>query len=255
MSKQEIEKREVGEHISFSAHFEPEKTKDLGEGIVEAIVSTESQDHHGETIEMSGVDTSDYHGTVLYGHDYEGLPIGKTISLTKMKSKIKAKFQLAVDEYPFAKIVYNMIKGGYITDVSIGGLVEEWSDDYRTIKRMVMKEFSVVPIGANPKAMITMVKDLGISTDEVKKEYQEFVQKSMLDKFKGMPDNEINQAIKILENLVATLKESAKTQSSAGEPEIRTIKRVRLLKTAKAVNQESERVIRLIKLKTAKSEE
>lgn len=253
--KDEIQKREVGEHISFSAHFEPEKTKDLGEGVVEAIITSENQDHHGETIEMSGVDTTAYHGTVLYGHDYEGLPIGKTVSITKMKSKIKAKFQLAVEEYPFAKTVYNMIKSGYLTDVSIGGLVEEWSDDFKTIKRMVMKEFSVVPIGANPKAMITMVKSLGVNADDVKKEYQDFVQKSMLDKFKGMPDNELNQAIKVLESLVATLKESAKPQSSAGEPEIRSIKRVRLLKTAKAVNQESERVIRIIKLKSAKSED
>lgn len=251
-TKPQTKERKVGEQVSFGAHFEPNLTKDLGDGVIEAVITSGAVDHHNETILMEGVDTSAYHGTVLYGHDYQGLPIGKTLSLTKLKSKIKARFQLAIEEYPFAKTVYEMIKGGYLTDVSIGGLVRRWSDDWMTIEEMVMKEFSVVPIGANPEAMITAFKSFGKSPKDLRSEYQDFVQRSMLDKMSAMGDDEINQAIEVLENLVATLKASAKDAStSAGqaEPQVRHIRRVRLLDAAKALTSESQRVIRLIKVR------
>lgn len=240
--------REIDEHISFQASIDPEKTKDLGNGILEATITTGALDHHNEKILMSGVDTTTYHGPVLYGHDYEGLPIGKTLSLTKLATKIKARFQLATDIYPFANTVYEMIKGGYLTDVSIGGLVKQWSADYQTVEQMAMKEFSVVPIGANPEAIIT-AKSLGKSVGDLKKEYQEFVHASMIDKFADMGDDEVTKVTRVLRSLLATLEESAK-QFSVGELEtVKRIKTVRLLGNAKALNQESERLIRIIKLK------
>lgn len=244
----EIKERQVGERVVLHANFEPTKTKDLGEGVIEAIVTTGAVDHHNETIDMDGVDVSSYHGTVLYGHDYEGLPIGKTISLTKMKSKIKAKFQLAVKEYPFANLVYEMIKGGYLTDVSIGGLVKKWSDDFMTIEEMVMKEFSVVPIGANPEAMITATKALNLDAKEVSKEYHDFARAVLLDKVADMGDDEVNDAIKVLKNLVARLEETADTPSLKDE---KTKKRITyVLRDAKAVATQSQRVIKTIKLKS-----
>lgn len=245
----EIVKREVGEHVSFGAYFDAEKTKDLGEGVIEATISTSSIDHHGEVINQEGVDTSQYHGTVLYGHDYEGLPIGKTVSLKKFKNKMTARFQLAIKEYPFAATVYEMIKGGYLTDVSIGGLVAKWSDDYRTIEEMIMKEFSVVPIGANSDAQITSkgIKAVGKSFDEVREEYRDFAKKVMLDKIKHMPDDEIKDAIKTLKNLTARLEETAEGQSLADEKTNKRITRF-ILKDAKAVAEQSQQVIKTIKV-------
>ncbi len=250
--KPEIVKREVGEHVKFGAHFEGEKTKDLGEGVVEATISTNSVDHHGEVINQDGVDVSQYHGAVLYGHDYDGLPIGKTISMKKFKNKMTARFQLAVKEYPFAQTVYDMIKGGYLTDVSIGGLVAKWSDDYRTIEEMIMKEFSVVPIGANSDAQITskgMEKAIGKTYEQVKTEYQDFAKKIMLDKMKGMPDDEIKDAIKTLKILLARLEESAVGESLADDkPLKRSITHMFVLKDAKAVVEQSQKVIKIVKL-------
>jgi HK97 family phage prohead protease len=249
----EVIQRKVGENVNVFAHFEPTLTKDLGAGVIEATISTGALDHHNEKILIDGVDTSSYHGTVLYGHDYQGLPIGKTIALTKTKNAIKAKFQMAVDEYPFAKTVYDLIKGGYLTDVSIGGIVKKWSEDYTTIEAMSMKEFSVVPIGANQQAMITG-KSLGevIDPEEFTKQYHDFMRKSILDKMATLGEDEVNQSIKTLENLLGILKESAQAVSSGGEvkPEqIRRIARIRLQDSAKAVVKEAERTIRLVKLK------
>lgn len=245
MSKQAVNKREVGEHVVLHAAFEPTKTKDLGDGIIEATITTGAVDHHNETIVMEGVDTSAYHGTVLYGHDYEGLPIGKTISMTKMKSKIKAKFQLAVEVYPFAALVYEMIKGGYLTDVSIGGLVKRWSDDWTSIEEMTMKEFSVVPIGANPEAMITSFKALKLDTKEVQREYQDFARSVLIDKMSGMGNDEVNDAIKVLKNLTARLEETA-AKSSLVDAKNRKHIKLYVLPDAKAVAAQSQRVIKTL---------
>lgn len=251
MSKQndkpEIAKREVGEKAVMHANFEPTKTKDLGEGIIEAVITTGALDHHNENILIEGVDTSSYHGVVLWGHDYDSMPIGKTISMTKMKNKIKAKFQLAVKEFPFAKLVYDMIAGGYVTDVSIGGIVKRWSDDYQTIEEMVMKEFSVVPIGANEQAMITAFKALDINEDTFKKSYEDFQSKIVLDKLASMPLDEAKDAIRVLKNLTARLEETAK-QSSLPVAKQTTLTKRLIIKDAKAIITQGQTVIRTIKL-------
>lgn len=250
--------KEVGERRVLYANIEPTKNKELGDGVIEAVITSGKLDHHGESVNVDGVDVSDYHGPVLYGHDYEGLPIGKTISLTKMKSKIKARFQLFTDVFPFADLVYQLILKGGLTDVSIGGLVKKWSDDYTVIEEMVMKEFSVVPIGANPDAVIT-AKSLGKSVKDIKREYRDFVFKSQVDKMKKMPDDEINQAVRVLERLTATLKDAAEAKSGKGktpkEEEVKQILRYTLLDSAKAVATQSQRVIKVIKLKEQKSDE
>lgn len=248
MSKtDEIIVREVGERVSFGAHFEPEKTKDLGEGVIEATISTSSVDHHGEIINQEGIDTSKYHGTVLYGHDYQGLPIGKTLNFKNFKNKMTARFQLAVKEYPFAQTIYDLIKGGYLTDVSIGGIVEQWSEDYRTIERMVMKEFSVVPIGANPDAMITAKAFGEKSVEQVEREYQEFLRKTIVDKFKDVDQNEIKDAVKTLKFLTARLEEDVQEDSLTGAKDLKQ-RKVIILRSAQAVATESQKVIKTIKV-------
>lgn len=245
----------ANEHVKITLAFEPASTKDLGDGVLEAVITTSATDRHGEHIETGGISTEQYmnNPVVLYGHDYEGLPIGKTIKLTPFKNKLKARFQLAIEELPFAATVYNLVKNGYLNAVSIGGLVKEWDDKYTTIKEMEMIEFSIVPIPANPQALITarsFEAAAGKSLEVVREEFQSLQHKSLVDKLSEMPENDINSAVSILEMLTATLKAAAKaTASESGNPEIKRIKKITLKKTAVAVNQQSEKVIRIIKLK------
>lgn len=247
----EVKTRKVGEKVKLNLSFEPTKTKDLGAGVVEAIITTSSVDRYNESIDTSGIDTTAYmtNPVVLYGHDYSGLPIGKTIKLNQMKNKIKAQFQLAVDEFPFAATVYAMIKSGYLNAVSIGGRVREWSEDYKTILQMEMVEFSVVAVPANPEALITG-KDfeaiIGKSWEEVDKEFEDFSRKIMLDKLRGMPEDEVIDAISTLEKLLARLKETA-AQPSLPDENTKTIKHF-VLKDAKAVAEQSQRIIKIVKL-------
>lgn len=247
----EITKREVGEHVSFGAHFEAEMTKDLGEGVFEATISTSAVDHHGEVINQDGVDVSQYHGTVLYGHDAQSLPIGKTISMKKFKNKITARFQLAVKEYPFAQTIADMIKGGYLTDVSIGGLVAKWSEDYRTIEEMVMKEFSVVPIGANSGAMITSkaFERLNKSREVIQAEYEDFSRKVLVDKIKRMGNDDLEDAIKGMKILLAHLEESAIELPSEDDEQPKVIRTV-VLGNAKRIATQSQKIIKIVKTNT-----
>lgn len=245
-------KREVGEKIKCTFNLDNASTKDLGDGVLEAVITTSSTDRHSENIITTGIDTSNYmdNPVVLYGHDYEGLPIGKSLKLTEMKNKIKARFQLAVEEYPFAATVYEMVKSGYLSAVSIGGVVRKWSDDYRTIEEMEMVEFSIVPVPANPEALITsrsLEKATGKDLETIRREYEQFSGSIMLDKFKGMPDDEINDAIKHLKNLVARLEETAETPSLTGDKPQKRIMHF-VLKDAKAVAEQSQRVIKTVKL-------
>lgn len=245
--------REIDEKVYIPSLIDAGKTKDLGDGIVEAVVTTGNVDRQNEKIVTDGIDVSPYLASpiVLYGHDYESLPIGKTISLKQSKNKMTAKFQFAIDEYPFAKTVYNLVKGGYLNDVSIGGIVKKWSEDYSTIEQMEMIEFSVVNIGANRDAKI-IARSLDMDVKELKEQYEDFVRRSMVDKVKHMGDDEIEQSIKVMKNLIGVLEESATTQSSEGDAEpqqVKRIKRIRMLDTAKSVHRESERIIRTIKLK------
>lgn len=252
----EIIKREIGEHVSLSLGFEPTLTKDLGNGLFEVVVTTSAKDRHGENILTDGISTDNWlvNPVVLYGHDYQGLPIGKGTKLTKTKNKLKAQFQLAVEEYPFAATVAAMIAGGYLNAASIGGIVRRWSDDYMTIEEMDMVEFSIVPVPANPEAIMTqrsLEKATGKSMEAISKEYHQFVKKNMIDKVAELEEDEISQAVKVLKSLTVVLEESANARFSVGEPatdEIKVIRTFRLKSAAIAVNQESERVIKLVKL-------
>ena len=255
-SKKKELTREVGEKIQLNLAVEAGKTKDLGEGVIEAIVTTSGLDRHGEVIDTMGIDTDNYmqNPVVLYGHDYGTLPIAKAISVSKEENQLKARFQFAIKEFPFAETVYKLIKGGYLNAVSIGGVVKEWSQDFSTILKMEMVEFSVVPVPANPEAIITqrsLEEATGKSVQQLEEEKVEFIRASIVDKVKTIEDNELIKTVKMLENLTATLKEVAQDQSSEEQDDkvVKHIKKVRLMDTAKAVSRESQRVIRLIKLK------
>lgn len=252
--EQKIVKREVGEQVDVLCNIDNSTVKELGEGLFEAVITTSAPDRHGENIATEGIETENYlkNPVVLYGHDYSGLPIGKAISLKTFKNKMTARFQLATDILPFADTVGQMIKAGYLNAVSIGGRVLDWSEDYRTILKMEMVEFSVVPVPANSQAIITgrsFEKAIGKSAEQIKAEYDDAARQVMLDKLSGMPDDKLKLSVKVLKDLTAALEEQVKASSQKGSetPEVRRVKHITLLKTAKATATESQRIIKIIK--------
>jgi len=248
MKTKEAKKKDGMQKIGLS--FAPGMTKDLGHGVIEVIVSTDREDYHGEKINPDGINIKEYHGTVLYGHDYEGLPIAKTTKLWKDKAikGLKARLQFAVEELPFAKTVYDLIKGGYLTDVSIGGLVTKWSDDWLTIEEMIMKEFSIVPIGANADAQVVAMS-IGKSMNEVKGEYEDAMIKHFAEKVKSVPKGQIKEVIKSIKVVLAALEGEVDgiSEENADGP-VNRVKFITLKNHAKKLDKSSEQMIKIIKV-------
>ena len=210
-TKDQVIERKVGERVDVLCNFEPDSVKDLGNGAFSATVTTSDVDRMGESIDSQGIDTTAFmqNPVVLYGHDYQGLPIGKATKISSFKNKVTAQFQLAIAEYPFAATVAAMIKGGYLNAVSIGGVVKQWNDDWTQIQQMEMVEFSVVPVPANPNALITagFEQTTGKSIEVVSKEFHDFVQQSTVEKMeKSLDIDELDRHIKSLEDLTVILK-------------------------------------------------
>ena len=248
--------REVGERVDVIFNIEQSTVKDLGNGAFTATITTSDVDRMGESIVTAGIDTKAYmkNPVVLYGHDYSGLPIGKTTKLEVLKNKIIATFQLAVDEYPFAATVAAMIKGGYLNAMSIGGVVKEWSPDYSKIMLMEMVEHSVVPVPANPKALITsraFEEATGKSAEQIATEYHEFVQKTTAEKLeKSLDMDELDRHIKSLKDLTVILEtaKTAKTNEKDNSEEDEKII-LTLRKTGGKVSETGQQIIRLVKAK------
>jgi HK97 family phage prohead protease len=234
--------------VKLKATIQPELTKDVGEGVVEAIVSTNSVDRHDEVIDVAGIDLKSYKNNpvVLYGHDYEALPIGKTISIKKEAGKLIAKLQFAIAEYPFAKTIYQLVKGGYLNDVSIGGIVKEYDPDTSVIKKLEMIEFSVVNIGANRDAKI-IARSIDKTDNDIAKEYADFVNKAMTEKLQGIDSQELTGYINTLKNLTAMLEvNTEKAQNATAEVDSKVL-RYTLKKTAQEVDKTAEKIILTLK--------
>ena len=254
---EKIVKREVGERVDVLFNIEQSTVKALGDGAFSATVTTSEVDRMGESIDTEGIGIDAYmkNPVVLYGHDYQGLPIGKTTKITAYKNKMVASFQLAVKEYPFAQTVADMIKGGYLNAVSIGGVVKEWNEKYTEILQMEMVEFSVVPVPANPSALITgrgLEKITGKSVEDIATEYHNFVQGTTAEKLeKSLDIDELDRHIKSLKDLTAILETAKTAKTSEKETSLEDDEKIilTLRKTAGKVSETGQQIIRLVKPK------
>jgi phage head maturation protease len=225
-----------------------EKASKLAEGEVEFVVSTNAWDSHGERIDVSGIDIKDYkkNPVVLWGHDGFNLPIAKATKVWKEGDRLMARAKFYMKD-AFASKVYSYIVDGYLNAVSIGGMVQEWGEDGLTISKLLMKEFSVVSVPANPEALATAKTFSGEQKAELTALGNAYARK-MLESKDGITD--IHKQIDNLETLVGVLKAVAKSEPqdiSSGE-DILTTRRV-VLRQAQVVVQQAETVIKTIKLK------
>lgn len=138
------------------------KAVDLGDGEIEVIVASEDVDRDGEILDLKGLDIKRYmkNPIVLWAHDYSQPPIAKTVELVKEEAgKLRAKVKFAVAQYPFAKLIYELVKDGFQNASSIGfipkeGEFDEAKNAFRFTKSEML-EFSMVPVPANPFALVT----------------------------------------------------------------------------------------------------
>lgn len=147
-------------------------------------LTTDAIDRHGTIVEPRGVDTGQWSGIILWGHDgYGGFfppdadnVMGKAVGLVEVKKfkrsgdnwgrALETDVKFASDINPQAAMVEQFVRSGIVTGVSIG---------FRALEKPVMRdvgekeipvyektellEASIVPIPSNPEAT-TLIKSM-----------------------------------------------------------------------------------------------
>lgn len=143
------------------------EVKDLGNGVMEAVISSEALDRHGERIDMKGMDVKEYmkNPVVAAFHNYDEPSVGRTLKLSKTSDgKLISKFEFAVNIYDKAKLLYNLYKDKFQYAFSIGFIPQEV--DGNTYTKSTLLEFSPVLIPANPEALL-LAKKKGLDMPQV----------------------------------------------------------------------------------------
>jgi hypothetical protein len=149
---------------------------DPDERTITSYITTKAKDRDNEIVLPSGAILDDYrkHPVVLFGHNYEELPVGKNLWIKTDEKGLIAKTQYATHKK--ADEIYEYRKNNYPLAESIGfvpissiqsgkngfnddvikklGLTKEEVDGVHTIyDKWLMLEYSDVPVPSNPEAL------------------------------------------------------------------------------------------------------
>lgn len=144
-----------------------------GEGearTLEYVISSDRPDRSRDVVKQEGMDASDYHGVVLWAHDYGSYappnpPIGKTLRFRRETGAdgvtvtiAAARFAGLEEGYPLAETCYSLARAGFMPDCSIGFEPHSgawtYDEDRRgfVFEKWSLLEWSLVPIGCNTDA-------------------------------------------------------------------------------------------------------
>lgn len=146
---------------------------------VDFIISTASRDREGDTINQQGWELTEYRSNpiVCWAHETGSRvksarpPIAQSTreDVTEEGLVSTAKFP-EMGIYAFADLIFNLIKGEFLRASSVGFYPEEWEIvDYPDggwgfrFVRQKLWEWSVVPIPANPDALV-QARSAGLDT-------------------------------------------------------------------------------------------
>ncbi len=142
--------------------FASEIKEAVGERTLQFTITAENRDRDGEVVKADGGQFENYNKNpvVLWAHDYQSLPVGKTVKLERKDKAIISTVQFPTkEEYEYADTVYKLCKGGYLNAVSIGFIPidvvqgKSEKDPSRTFTKWEMLEYSIVPVPSNPDAL------------------------------------------------------------------------------------------------------
>jgi hypothetical protein len=144
---------------------------------VTAILSDERVALDFHIIITAGIDFSDYmeYGSVPFAHDIEAPPVAKMLRLEKRGAQLIGTMQFAdAETYPFADTAYRLIRGKFLNATSLSWIPVRWErakdknrPDGMNFLECTMLEASIVPVPANPGALIT-ARGLGIDTSPLR---------------------------------------------------------------------------------------
>ena len=143
----------------FSVPVETNALKDVGDGVVEfsksQVITDDSTQYNGTKYDIKSMDISEYKNTITADHEssIEKI-IGETIGVKKGRNRITIDgIRFAIKESALGKFAYDMMKGGFIKDLSIES-IGPWPDDEGVYHDAKLIGLSLVVLGNNKSATI-----------------------------------------------------------------------------------------------------
>lgn len=135
------------------------------DGTVSFVASSEAADRYGDTIDQAGWDLGAYqrNPVLLWAHSHDCPPVGRVGSIKVAGDLVCSGVEFTpADMHAFGAEVGAMVKAGFLNTVSVGFLPRAWEERYDEGGRFLgyhftqceLLEISVVPVPANPEAMI-----------------------------------------------------------------------------------------------------
>lgn len=147
--------------------------------IVTVVANSGAWDRDGERLKPKGWVIPPILPKALYGHNWGGLPVGKITSARKSEEEgLVERIEMAdkVEGHEFALVTTNLIRGGFLDQVSVGFRPLKWTDpdgsehsiekgDYagwplsgREYEKQELLETSFVPVPSDVSAAVLGVK-------------------------------------------------------------------------------------------------
>ena len=135
----------------------------IADRTLEFLITTDSIDRHGDTVSATGWKTAAYmrNPVVLFAHDYNSLPVGKTVKLTPFAHGLRAQVKFApANIHPFAEQIFQLCLDGFLSAASVGFIPLEYEEADRDgyhpmdIKKQELIEWSIVSVPANGEALL-----------------------------------------------------------------------------------------------------
>jgi HK97 family phage prohead protease len=145
---------------------------DEADRLIEFVLSNANLDREGDSIAVAGWNLDAYvnNPVVLWAHDHGELPVAKATTTWIDGQQLKARDAFAdAALYPFADVVYRMLRGGFLNACSVGFQPHEWemTDSGVNFLQQDLLEHSVCPVPAHPEALV-VARSKGIDVRPLK---------------------------------------------------------------------------------------
>ena len=164
---------------------------------LEVVITTGAPDRQGDILESAGLDFTAYlrNPVVLWAHDMQRPPVGRIIRIVPRADAVEAVVEFA--DTPFAREVYRLYCGGYLSAWSLGFIPRRWrrlpaseGGGYHIYEAEVV-EVSAVAVPANAQALTKALERLQESATETAADAQ------------ALPQALVERGMRTLERLIS----------------------------------------------------
>ena len=151
---------------------------------IDFIFSTGDTDRHEEIIDQKGWQLKEFmtNPVVLFAHDQHNPAVGKVVSVSMENGQLEGTVKFAAEEYPFAKVLFNLYKNGFMRAVSVGFMNLKYSFDEAKEQLILLEnelyELSLVNVPANAQAL---AKSAGVDIEPLEKRLADMDEKRKVD--------------------------------------------------------------------------